>query len=65
MNNRHQTAELHRLLKQGYSAEDLRTNLSASADQVEQAVSLYREEIKQRVRDRALHNQAVYAMRLR
>lgn len=65
MNNRHQTAELHRLLKQGYSAEDLRNQLRVPSDQVEEAVNLYQEEIQQRLRERQLHNQATFAMRLR
>lgn len=63
MNTDHHAAELQQLLKRGYSAEDLRI-LSAPADQIEQAVSRYREEQQARARHRSLHNQAIYAMRL-
>jgi len=63
MNTEHHAAELQQLLKRGYSADDLRT-LSAPADQIEKAVTLYREELQARARHRSLHNQAIYAMRL-
>ncbi|MBV1787447.1 hypothetical protein KQ940_05195 [Marinobacterium sp. D7] len=59
----HTTEELHRLLKRGYSADDLR-HLKAPADMVERAVAQYQEQMRQRQHDRNLHSQATYAMRL-
>ncbi|MBS98753.1 MAG: hypothetical protein CMI01_08755 [Oceanospirillaceae bacterium] len=65
MNTEHHfTNDLQQLLKRGYSADDLRTVLSAPADLVDRAVLQYREEIQQRQHDRKLHSQATYAMRL-
>ncbi|MBR9884152.1 MAG: hypothetical protein GYB21_11070 [Oceanospirillales bacterium] len=59
----HTTEDLHRLLKRGYSADDLR-HLQAPADMVERALAQYQEQARQRQHDRNLHNQATYAMRL-
>ncbi|GGB98779.1 hypothetical protein GCM10011352_26150 [Marinobacterium zhoushanense] len=59
----HTTEELHRLLKRGYSADDLR-HLQAPADLVEQALAQYQEHMRQRQHDRNLHSQATYAMSL-
>lgn len=60
----HITNDLQQLLRRGYSADDLTTNLSFPAELVEKALSQYQAEIRQRQHDRALHSQATYAMRL-
>jgi arsenate reductase-like glutaredoxin family protein len=60
----HTTHQLQQLLERGYSADDLRATLNASDEQVERALSRHRETIAQRQRQRSLHSQATYAMRL-
>jgi len=64
MNSEHHTTEnLHRLLKRGYSADDLR-HLHAPAEMIERALAQYQEEVRRRRHDRDLHSQATYAMNL-
>lgn len=60
----HSPQALQRLLERGYSAEDLRITLDASEEQLERALSRQREARAQRQRERNLHSQATYAMRL-
>lgn len=63
MTSEHQTTqELQKLLEHGYSADYLLTTLNASQEQVDRALSHHRQILEQR--QRSLHSQAIYAMRL-
>lgn len=64
MQSNHTTNDLQRLLSRGYSADDLH-HLHAPAELVERALEQHQERVRQRQRDRSLHSQATYAMRLR
>lgn len=62
MNSEHHTThDLQQLLDSGYSTDQLRT-LNASQEQIDRALSHQRRILEQR--QRSLHSQATYAMRL-